>query len=619
VSRTLDWLSGELAGRDRRRDDLARLEGAISRLEATDGPVAAAEALRRIRRHLPAGRSVPGLEETLSRFREVMRSSPTDALKAWWVHIERTTVLSAARYRDMGRAWWAFRPPSMTARTERRAFLDAVRALRLDVDPADGAEEVFTALAGVLAADPSSPSWRRETDGGRLALAAFIERARNTAPSWLASMIPDVTLGEALPIGEDLGAAWRSLDRRPRLQVALTAAEPHPDADLERELLEWRQSVLADLRADAAERVAQDDEPRRIRDKALAQLLPLRRRLEDEALEWEMDRPKRRKPVGPDLAARLHRALDAYDAATRAIAFPHTRDPRVIRVPVASPLEEAAGLAGEDRRADGVARLQDLDEAVALDAERDRQHAVEEVSAASPAARLRAALNASLTPDRIAALAPDLASVVRNHRAADLLQALTRDELEGVASAIGVAPQPRAILVTLGLYSGGVVATATENARRLSEKSRSDDFDMFLAHNAEDKAAVLEIAERLREAGIHPWVDVEQVPPGEFFQDAIQKVVPLVKAAAVIVGRNGIGQWQALELRSFISQCVERAMPLIPVLLPYVDAIPAETPFLREFNAVRFGPTLNDDAALRGLVWGITGHRPDPQRRAAPA
>ena len=109
------------------------------------------------------------------------------------------------------------------------------------------------------------------------------------------------------------------------------------------------------------------------------------------------------------------------------------------------------------------------------------------------------------------------------------------------------------------------------------------------------------------------------MPPGKFFQDAIQKVLPRVKAAAVIVGPNGIGRWQALELRSFISQCVERAMPVIPVPLPHAEAIPAETPFLREFNAVRFGRALKDDAAVRGLVWGIAGRRPDPTRRAARA
>jgi nucleotide-binding universal stress UspA family protein len=257
---------------------------------------------------------------------------------------------------------------------------------------------------------------------------------------------------------------------------------------------------------------------------------------------------------------------------------------------------------------------QGLDEALALDPEPDRRRAMEEVSAASPVTRLRAALAASLTPDRMTALATDVAAVLRTHRVNDLLHALTRDELDGVASALGVAPEPEEILVTLGLYSGGAAGAMTETARRLAEKAANDDFDVFLAHNSADKEAVLEIAERLREAGIHPWVDVEQVPPGAFFQDAIQKVVPRVKAAAVILGRSGIGQWQALELRSFISQCIERAMPVIPVLLPHVEAIPAEVPFLREFNPVRFGSALSDDAALRGLVWGITGRRPDPIR-----
>src|SRR3954447_2710039 len=81
------------------------------------------------------------------------------------------------------------------------------------------------------------------------------------------------------------------------------------------------------------------------------------------------------------------------------------------------------------------------------------------------------------------------------------------------------------------------------------------------------------------------------------------QVVPRVKAAAVILGQDGIGPWQALKLRAFISQCVARAMPVIPVLLPQVEVVPAEALFLRELNIVQFAGGMNDDNAVRRLVW----------------
>ncbi|HUW61603.1 MAG TPA: hypothetical protein VMZ06_11395 [Candidatus Bathyarchaeia archaeon] len=63
------------------------------------------------------------------------------------------------------------------------------------------------------------------------------------------------------------------------------------------------------------------------------------------------------------------------------------------------------------------------------------------------------------------------------------------------------------------------------------------------------------------------------------------------------------------ELRAFISQCVDRDIPVIPVLLPGVEDIPKPLIFLRELNAVKFN-ALDDEDALRRLVWGIKGKRP---------
>jgi hypothetical protein len=105
------------------------------------------------------------------------------------------------------------------------------------------------------------------------------------------------------------------------------------------------------------------------------------------------------------------------------------------------------------------------------------------------------------------------------------------------------------------------------------------------------------------------WLDKEQIPPGRWFQDVIQAAIPNVKSAAIFIGQQGLGRWQALELRSFISQCVENGIPVIPVLLPGVDSFPDTLPFLKELNGIRFS-RVDDEDALDSLEWGIRGTHP---------
>jgi GTPase SAR1 family protein len=143
----------------------------------------------------------------------------------------------------------------------------------------------------------------------------------------------------------------------------------------------------------------------------------------------------------------------------------------------------------------------------------------------------------------------------------------------------------------------------------LRGKEETKDFDVFLAHSSKDKSAVEQIADDLRTRGINPWLDKEQVPPGRWFQDVIQEAIPHVRSAAIIIGPDGLGQWEAVELRAFISRCVEKRLPVIPVLLPGADGFPHDLIFLRELNAVQF-MTLRDLEALKRLVWGITGKNP---------
>ncbi|MFW9917815.1 MAG: TIR domain-containing protein [Candidatus Thorarchaeota archaeon] len=133
-------------------------------------------------------------------------------------------------------------------------------------------------------------------------------------------------------------------------------------------------------------------------------------------------------------------------------------------------------------------------------------------------------------------------------------------------------------------------------------------FDVFLAYNSVDRDKVEAIGEALKQEGLIPWLDKEQIPPGRWFQKVIQQAIVTVKSAAIFIGQEGLGRWQSVELPSIISQCVERGIPVIPVLLPGVTRIPDDLLFLKELNWVCF-KTVDDPEAIKKLYWGITGER----------
>ena len=130
-------------------------------------------------------------------------------------------------------------------------------------------------------------------------------------------------------------------------------------------------------------------------------------------------------------------------------------------------------------------------------------------------------------------------------------------------------------------------------------------FDVFLAHNSQDKPQVREIAKQLKRRGLKVWLDEEQIPPGRPFQDVIQQALQNVKSAAIFIGTEGLGNWQILEFRSLITRFVEADIPIIPVLLPGVEGIPDKLLFLRELNYVKFENGINDFEALDKLESGI--------------
>jgi hypothetical protein len=132
-------------------------------------------------------------------------------------------------------------------------------------------------------------------------------------------------------------------------------------------------------------------------------------------------------------------------------------------------------------------------------------------------------------------------------------------------------------------------------------------FDVFLCHNSVDKPEVIEIAKRLRDKGIKPWLDIWEIRPGLAWQDILENQINDISAAVVFIGSNGLGPWQEMELRAYLRKFVKNRYPVIPVLLASAPKAPELPAFLEGNTWVdfrRFNPDPMDQ-----LIWGITGKR----------
>jgi hypothetical protein len=142
----------------------------------------------------------------------------------------------------------------------------------------------------------------------------------------------------------------------------------------------------------------------------------------------------------------------------------------------------------------------------------------------------------------------------------------------------------------------------------LRRKRAAGDFDVFLCHNWADKPAVIRLADRLKGAGILPWLDVWELRPGLPWQLLLEQQIASIRSAAVLVGAAGLGPWQQQEMYGFLRQFVSRSAPVIPVLLEDAPAEPKLPLFLEGMTWVDF--RAGDRDAFDRLIWGITGRRP---------
>jgi nucleotide-binding universal stress UspA family protein len=183
---------------------------------------------------------------------------------------------------------------------------------------------------------------------------------------------------------------------------------------------------------------------------------------------------------------------------------------------------------------------------------------------------------------------------------------------------VGGAILGSAMGLLIGLHAALMIAFAPEPQTKilpeLSESSGEVQFDVFLSHNSKDKDTVRRLAEAMTARGLKVWLDEWELVPGRPWQEALEKIIQTTKAAAVLIGADGLGPWEIPEMRGCLSEFVERQLPVIPVLLPDAPKKPELPLFLKQFTWVDLRGGINRKS-LDKLEWGVRGLKPGQVRR----
>jgi GTPase SAR1 family protein len=179
-------------------------------------------------------------------------------------------------------------------------------------------------------------------------------------------------------------------------------------------------------------------------------------------------------------------------------------------------------------------------------------------------------------------------------------------------SRISLVEPKEQIEIARGAVKAMESAADRERDRRVSDvvlrgKEETGEYDVFLCYNSRDRQVVEQIASRLKEKKVRPWLDSWDLRPGDRWLDKLAEIIGSVKAAAVFVGPHQTGQYQNLEIPAVIRQSIKSGIRVIPVILPEAESEPRWSTFLEDFHRVDFRVRAPDPMA--SLVYGITGER----------
>lgn len=147
-------------------------------------------------------------------------------------------------------------------------------------------------------------------------------------------------------------------------------------------------------------------------------------------------------------------------------------------------------------------------------------------------------------------------------------------------------------------------------SRQLAAKRRKQ--RVFLIYAREDLDSARHIAEVLREHGFSPWLDVDEINPGEVWQKAVARAIEESAIALVLVSphlsKKGFVQRELKLALDTLQEQVKDVSPVVPVRLDEAAEVPDELKHVQWVN-------LFEDAGMEKLVSGLT-HMLVPRAKA---
>jgi|SRR5271166_3198593 len=137
----------------------------------------------------------------------------------------------------------------------------------------------------------------------------------------------------------------------------------------------------------------------------------------------------------------------------------------------------------------------------------------------------------------------------------------------------------------------------------------ASNYDLFLSYNSADHEVVEDVARKLRDEGLEPFLDRWYLAAGVRWRSKLEDTLSSCKAVAIFVGPSEMGSWQQREVDVALDlQSRSRNLPVIPVLLPGCEP---PLGFLRQLTWVDLR-TQTRDLGIVILAKAARGEAPGP-------
>ena len=125
-------------------------------------------------------------------------------------------------------------------------------------------------------------------------------------------------------------------------------------------------------------------------------------------------------------------------------------------------------------------------------------------------------------------------------------------------------------------------------------------YDVFLSYSSGDREWVEEFVNSLRASGLTTWFDAADIPPGEHWQEYVEKALRESSTLVVIVSPGSVSSpWRLFELGAAVAD----GKRIVPVLTQDIDLHDIPSPltrlqFLREPSPQLAGKRVAEIVAL---------------------